>query len=159
VGDAVSEVLTLERLWAYTLQAAWASAKFVLIIAPLVALYEVLKGLPFFARQGKRLEPWAARLHFTPRAIFPLVAGIFLGLLYGAGIIIAAAQERELSRKDIAVLSVFLASCHAIIEDTLLFVVLGASLWWIIGFRFVLAVVATWLVGRLYRTWQEKMAA
>ncbi len=147
----MTEILSAARLWGYVTAAAVSSFKFCLVVIPLVAIYEVLKGIPFLARQGRRVEPWAARLNFSPQAVFPLSAGMFLGLLYGAGIIISETKERALSGRDILVLSLFLAACHAVVEDTLLFVVIGGNGWWILGPRFVVAVAATWLVGRLYR--------
>ncbi len=142
--------LSPEVLWGYITQAARSSVKFCLVIIPLVAVYEVLKGMKFFGRQGKRLEPWAARLHFSPQSIFPLTAGIFLGLLYGAGILINAARERSLTHREILILSLFLAACHAIIEDTMLFVVIGANGWWIIGPRVLIAALVTFAAGYLW---------
>ncbi len=143
--------LTPGVLWGYAVSAAVSTLKLCLVIVPLVAMWEVLKGIPQLTRQGKRLAPVAARLHLSPRSVFPLAAGMFLGLIYGAGILISEARERKLSGREVLILALFLASCHAVIEDTLLFVVLGGNGWWILATRLVVAVVATTLVGNLTR--------
>lgn len=142
--------ITADILIGYVLQAAVSSLKFCLVIVPVVVIYELLKDLPFFSRQGRRLSPLAARLHFSPESIFPLSAGLFLGLVYGAGILISASKERSFSSRDILVLSIFLSTCHAVVEDTLLFVVAGGNGWWILVPRILIAVVATYVAGRIY---------
>jgi len=58
----------------------------------------------------------------SPACGAPLMAGLFLGIAYGAGILIPASQEGKLSRGDIFRLCLFLCTCHAVPEDTLLFV-------------------------------------
>jgi len=58
----------------------------------------------------------------SPSCGAPLMAGLFLGIAYGAGILIPASREGKLSRGDILRLCLFLCTCHAVPEDTLLFV-------------------------------------
>ncbi len=141
----------LPQFFGYVTAAARQCLSFCLVVVVLVAVYEVFKEVSLFRRIGRRMEPLAARFHVSPRSIFPLSAGLFLGLIYGAGIIINAARERELDRRDILVLSLFLAVCHAVIEDTLLFVVIGGSTWWILGPRVVIALAVVWLAGMIVR--------
>lgn len=48
-------------------------------------------------------------------------------------------------------MGLFLATCHAVVEDTLIFVVLGGNGWIMLGVRLLLAVGLTALVARMLR--------
>jgi hypothetical protein len=77
---------------------------------------------------------------------FTLASGLILGITYGAGVLISEARSGHMSRTDIFTIATFLLMCHAIIEDTLLFVMFGANAWVIIAARSFAAVVVTWVV-------------
>jgi len=59
------------------------SAKLILIIVPLVTLFEVLRHLPVFRRAGNVVEPMMRGVGLTRDAAIPLFTGIFLGIAYG----------------------------------------------------------------------------
>ncbi len=127
------------------------SFKLLVIIVPLVTLFEVLRYLPVFRRAGKALDPLMRGMGLTRDAAVPLFTGIFLGIAYGAGIIIRVAQEKRLPRRELFLMGLFLATCHAVIEDTLIFVVIGGDAWVMLGVRMVVAVLITALLARLWR--------
>ncbi|MEO0076400.1 MAG: nucleoside recognition domain-containing protein [candidate division WOR-3 bacterium] len=79
----------------------------------------------------------------------PLLAGIILGIIYGAGVIDDMIRQENIDKKQVLLVSVFLAMCHAIFEDTGLFLMLGANLFWITIPRIILAVVVTFIINRL----------
>ena len=103
------------------------SLRIALILVPALILYEVLAPLPLFERWGRALGPWLSRLGMSPPCTAPLVAGFFLGIIYGAGIIIPIAEEKKIGPEELHSLGLFLCTCHAIIEDTLLFALVGAA--------------------------------
>ncbi len=127
------------------------SGKLLLIVVPLVTLFEVLRYLPVFRRAGKAVDPLMRGMGLTRDAAVPLFTGIFLGIAYGAGIIIRVSQEKSLPRRQLFLMGLFLATCHAVVEDTLIFVVLGANGWIMLGIRILLAIVLTTLLARLWR--------
>jgi len=53
--------------------------------------------------------------------------GIIFGIAYGAGVLIEEARSGRLSWKDIFLINVFLSVCHAVVEDTALFMAVGAN--------------------------------
>ncbi|KMY68797.1 hypothetical protein AAU61_04150 [Desulfocarbo indianensis] len=119
------------------------------IVLPLMIAYEVAKAYGLFARPWKGVGPALARLGLGPGAMVPLLAGIFLGLLYGAGILLAMSREDNLSHRERLALAVFLVTCHAVVEDTAIFMLLGGSAFWMLAPRLVLAVALTaWLARR-----------
>ncbi|AMV71945.1 nucleoside recognition domain-containing protein [Desulfuromonas carbonis] len=127
------------------------SLKLVLIIVPLVTIFEVLRYLPVFRRAGGAVDPLMRGMGLTRDAAIPLFTGIFLGIAYGAGIIIRVAQEKRLPRRELFLMGLFLATCHAVVEDTLVFVVIGGNGWIMLGVRLLIAIGLTALLARLWR--------
>ena len=84
----------------------------------------------------------------SQESAFPLLIGLTFGLSYGAGVIIQSSKEGNLSKKDLVLLIVFLASCHAIFEDTLIFVAVGANGWILFAARLFAAILVTYLISR-----------
>jgi len=125
--------------------------KLVMIIVPLVTLFEVLRYHPFFRRAGRAVDPLMRGMGLSREAAVPLFTGIFLGIAYGAGIIIRVAQEKQLPRRELFLMGLFLATCHAVVEDTLIFVVIGGDGVIMLGVRICLAVLLTALLARLWR--------
>ncbi|CAO0822857.1 hypothetical protein DFAR_3340017 [Desulfarculales bacterium] len=74
------------------------------------------------------------------------MAGLFLGLLYSVGILLSLSEEQDLPQGERLALAVFLVTCHAVVEDTALFVLLGGSALAMLGPWVLLAVGLTaWL--------------
>ena len=124
------------------------SLKIALLLVPGLVLYEILAPLPIFARWGRAIAPGLGRLGMSPPCIVPLAAGFFLGITYGAGIIIPFAEEKTIGPEETHALFLFLCTCHAVIEDTVLFSLIGARGPWevagraaaLAGIRFALAI-------------------
>jgi hypothetical protein len=100
---------------------------------------------------GSRAEPVMRCLGLGRSAILPLFTGIFLGIAYGAGIIIRSAAEGQMSRRELFLTGLFLATCHAVIEDVLIFVVLGGDALIMLGLRLALAILLTSLLAKFWR--------
>lgn len=127
------------------------AGKLLLIIVPLVTVFEVLRHLTIFQRVGRAVDPLMRGMGLTRDAAVPLFTGIFLGIAYGAGIIIRVAREKGLPSRQLFLMGLFLATCHAVVEDTLIFVVLGGSGWIMLGVRLLLAIGLTALMARMLR--------
>ncbi len=120
-----------------------------LVVAPLMLGYEMAKAYGVFERPWPGVAPVLRRLGLSPGALVPLLAGFFLGLLYGAGILVSVSREQALPARECLALAVFLATCHAVVEDTAIFMLLGGSAFWILGPRLLLAVgITAWLARR-----------
>jgi len=72
-----------------------------------------------------------------------------LGITYGAGVLISEAKSGEMSKDEIFVIGTFLLICHAIIEDTLLFMMSGADGLIIVLTRSLSAIVVAWFAWRV----------
>lgn len=119
------------------------------IIIPLMVVMELLKAFNILNIISKKLEPISKFFGMSNKAIFPLMIGLFFGLSYGAGVIIESAEEGNLEKKDLYILMIFLIACHAVVEDTLLFVVVGANLWLLLGIRLGVAIIISLIASKL----------
>ncbi len=114
--------------------------KIILLITVLIVLMDFIKSRSFVRNSAKNVSKG-----------FTITVGIILGITYGAGILIKEKQSGALSREEIFYIGTFLMICHAIIEDTLLFVIFGADLTMVIAIRTVAAVMIAWLFAMLFR--------
>lgn len=149
----------METFAASLLGACQLGLKLLLIIVPLVTIFEVLRHMPVFRHLGRTCDPLMAGMGLSRDAAVPLFTGIFLGIAYGAGIIIRVAQEKRLPKREVFLMGLFLATCHAVVEDTMLFVVIGGNGWIMLGVRLVVAILLTAALARIWqRSSSEKSA-
>jgi hypothetical protein len=114
------------------------SAKLFYIILPFTISYKFLKHKQSIIGK-KRL----AFLGIARNGFVPLVTRVIVGLTYGPGVIIQPIRTSSINKKECFLVLLFLSMCIAIIEDTLVFVVIGANGFALIVFRFFLAIVLT----------------
>ena len=117
------------------------------IIIPLMIVLALLTDSRLLDRGVVFIQPVMQRLNLSSRVAFPLLAGFFLGIVFGSGVIISFANDGTLTKRDLILVLVFLGICHSIVEDTLIFAALGANWWVLISCRFVLATFAAFAVS------------
>ncbi len=115
----------------------------VLILLPIMIGIEYIRHYQLLEKISSSFA-WLTRLlKLSPHASLPLMIGLFIGLFYGAAVIIEYAREGLLSKRDLFLLGVFLAINHSIIEDNLLLAALGANLGVLLLVRFLVAFAIT----------------
>jgi hypothetical protein len=80
--------------------------------------------------------------------------GMCMGIIYGSGLIIKAAHDGTLDRRDIFGSVTLMGLAHAVIEDTLLVMMFGASWIIVLPLRVVLAVFICAVAMRLRDRWK-----
>lgn len=119
-----------------------------LIVFPLMVAMELAKNYKLLDRVTGFLRPLTNFFGMSKESSFPLLVGLVFGLAYGAGVIVQSSEEGNLSKKDLILLVVFLANCHALVEDTFLFVAIGANGYILFTIRALVAVLTTWLLSK-----------
>ncbi|MCF6465706.1 nucleoside recognition domain-containing protein [Clostridium sp. Cult2] len=119
------------------------------IIIPLMIIMEILKDSNVLETISKRLKPISRFFDISNETVFPMMIGLIFGLVYGAGVIIESTDGKELRKKDLYVLIIFLVSCHAIFEDTLIFVTVGANLWMLFITRLIVATITAYFASKI----------
>ena len=97
------------------------------IIIPLMVFLALLTDSRLLDRGVGFIQPVFQRLNLSSRVAFPFLAGLFLGIVFGSGVIISFANDGTLTKRDLILVLVFLGICHSIIEDTLIFATLGPT--------------------------------
>jgi len=126
------------------------------IVIPIMIVIQLLKDLNFLPMISNTLRPFTNLIGVSEKTGVTLLAGIFFGIAYGAGVIIQTAKEEQLSKKDIYLVSIFLVSCHAVVEDTLIFVPLGINVIPLLIIRIVLALIITVLTASFWRKVEKR---
>jgi hypothetical protein len=121
------------------------------IIIPLMVGLALLKDSRLLDRAARFIQPVMQRLNLSHQAAYPLLAGLFLGIIFGSGVIISFGRDGSLTKRDLMLVLVFLGVCHSIIEDSVVFIALGANWWVLLGARFFLAALSAFAVSLLLR--------
>jgi hypothetical protein len=84
----------------------------------------------------------------SANALGAWLVGFFIGIAYGAGILFQMNKNHKLTHKDISLLTISMCIVHALVEDTIFYVVVGANAWWILGTRLLALIIILRLVSR-----------
>ncbi|PLR99114.1 nucleoside recognition domain-containing protein [Bacillus sp. T33-2] len=121
-----------------------------IIVIPLMVGIQILKDLKWLDIFSQWLAPATRALGMKENTSMTLAAGLLFGLAMGAGVLIQAVQEDGVSRKDVTIAFVFLVACHAVIEDTLIFVPLGIPVVPLLLIRLGVAILLTVIVAFIW---------
>jgi ABC-type multidrug transport system permease subunit len=121
--------------------------KMFLIVVPIMVAMELFEGSrPYTAL----VHGWArlvGRLGLTENTAAPTLIGLLFGLAYAGGVIVRDTRRQRITRRQVLLMSVFLSMVHAIFEDSLVWIAVGASAVWVVGFRVLWAIAVTAVVG------------
>src|SRR5690606_23362178 len=120
-------------------------------VIPLMIVVQFLKDRNYLQKFSEKLAPFTKVIGVQLNASMTLVAGLVIGLAYGAGVMIQAVQEDGVSKKDATLAFIFLIACHAVVEDTLIFVPLGIPILPLLIIRLVTAFVLTIGVAYMWK--------
>lgn len=131
--------------------AALGIVQLAMIVMPLMIVIQVLKDLQWLQVFSRWMAPVTRALGMKENTSTTLAAGLIFGLAYGAGVMIQAVKEDGVSKKDVTIAFIFLAACHAVVEDTLIFLPLGIPVLPLLLIRLVLAIVLTAIVVKIWK--------
>ena len=114
------------------------------VITSLNVLYGALVARNLVEKLSKKMTPLLAFFGLPKSTGFLWIIGYIIGLSYGGALLMEQMRDGTVSRADAKTLNYHLSMSHAVIEDSLLFVVLGVSIWWIMGVRLAAAWVVVW---------------
>nr|WP_239533991.1 nucleoside recognition domain-containing protein [Thalassobacillus pellis] len=127
-----------------------------LIVIPLMIFMQYLREKGWLNIFSSWVAPFTKFLGMERNTSMTLAAGLTIGLAYGAGLMIQAVKEDGVSKKDMYLAMIFLVSCHAVIEDTLIFIPLGIPVLPLLAFRLVTAILLTAAVGFIWNRLQQE---
>ncbi|KQL33306.1 nucleoside recognition domain-containing protein [Psychrobacillus sp. FJAT-21963] len=133
-----------------------------IIVIPLMVIIQFLKEKGYLQKFSEVIGPFTKIIGLKPNASLTLVIGLVMGLAIGAGVMIQAVKEDGVSKKDATIAFIFLVACHAVIEDTLIFIPLGIPILPLFLIRimtaFVLTIIVAYLWNKAEQTKQKEVA-
>lgn len=114
-----------------------------IIIFILLTLMKILKKIGIIDWINNKFSPVMSFLGIDPGLSLTCIVGLTMGVSYGSGLIIKETREGDYSKRDLFLVAVFISLCHALIEDTLLMVSLGAKMIGIFWGRIFFAAIFT----------------
>ena len=122
-----------------------------LIVFPVMVMIQVLKDLGALERFAAWMRPLMRPFGVAPHGAVTMAGGLIFGLAFGAGVILEQVREQEFTKREITLMVLFLCACHAVIEDTLIFIPLGINVLPLLLIRLLVAITLTLLIARLWR--------
>lgn len=133
----LNQVSTTWSSWA--IGEFWNLVQIFIIVCVVMAFNRALTYLRISYYLGKMLSPILRLLGISPEATNVVIVGLFMGILYGSGVIIKNTREGTISHADSFATMSLMGIAHALIEDTLLLMLIGGSIWGLLVFRVIVA--------------------
>jgi hypothetical protein len=132
------------------------SLQLALIVIPLMVMIQYMKDWHWLETFSRWMMPITKSLGMEKNTSTTLAAGLLFGLAYGAGVMIQAVKEDGVAKKDLYLAFIFLVSCHAVIEDTLIFIPLGIPVWPLLLIRLIIAIILTVVIAAVWRKYEKR---
>ena len=113
------------------------------ILVVLFWTLEILKVAGVLDWLMKALAPVLRLAGIRGEAGYLTAVGLFLGISYGAGLLIREARSGAISPRQIFLSCVFMGFAHSVIEDTIIVIALGADVFGVLAGRLAFAIAAT----------------
>lgn len=115
--------------------------KMIYIMVPIFISIECLKDMGFMEVIAIKFKGVARLFGLPGEAAIGVIVGLMAGLVTGSGVITQLTEEVKMSKIQINTLFILIGICHSIIEETVLFVAIGANVAYILLSRVLMALV------------------
>lgn len=148
-----------DGLWAWAQTMALSLVATFAILVALLVLLDVLERSGITRRITALLTPLLRFSGLDARAAPVTTVGVLLGLTYGGALIIEESDKQQFPARTRFLALSWLCLSHALIEDTLLLLALGASLWIVLVGRVAVTLVLIAVLARLLDGGEPRVAA
>lgn len=124
-------------------------ATMLMVLAALVLALKALRALGLMAWLQRILAPALRLVGIRGEAVELTATGLLLGVSYGGGLLIRAAQSGRIPPRQILLSCVFMGFAHSVIEDTVIVVALGADAVAVLPGRIAFAFLATAVIAAI----------
>lgn len=143
--------------WADFFLGLWETMIWMLVILVVLSWgLEILKVTGLLDVMMRALSPVLRLAGIRGEAGHLTAVGLFLGISYGAGLLIREAQSGAISPRQIFLSCVLMGFAHSVIEDTLVMISLGADVYGILVGRLVFALAATAAIAAVLRCLSDR---
>ena len=117
---------------------------------------EALRATRLLNLMMKAMSPFLRLVGIQGDAVYLTAIGLFLGISYGAGLLIREAHSGKIPPRQVFLSCVFMGFAHSLIEDTLLVMALGANVLGVLVGRVLFAIAATAVIALALRTTSDR---
>ena len=114
------------------------------IILAIMILQEFLRSAGWFDYIIRFFRPLIRIMGLSERTTMMWLVANTFGLFYGGAVIVEEARKGILTREEMEHLHISIGINHAVIEDPLLFSLLGLNYFWLLLPRLIMAIVVVW---------------
>ena len=129
------------------------------VVVAVVLLVRVLQVTRAERLLIRALAPLMRRMGVGDQAASVTMIGMTLGISYGGGLLIEAARDGRIGRRDMLCALAFLSLCHSVVEDTLAMMLIGGHLSGILFGRVVFAFAFMLVFSRVAHGLSERKLA
>lgn len=147
-GEEISGWLSI--MWNAVEQATLGIIQLAIIVIPLMIGIQWLKEKQWLAVFSRWMSPFTRMLGMKENTSTTLAAGILFGISFGAGVMLQAVKEDGVAKRDLYLAFIFLVTCHAVVEDTLIFIPLGIPVWPLLLIRLTVAILMTIVTASIW---------
>ena len=119
--------------------------KILVLVNLLLILQKILEEFGIIKWLERPLKPLMVFFGLPKRTSFSWIVANTLGLAYGSAVMINQVKENKMDKKQADLLNHHISISHSQLEDPLLFLTLGYSLFWLMIPRVIVALIAVWL--------------
>lgn len=129
--------------WVFSISAT--TIKIIILVNLLLILQKMLEEFGLIKYLERPLSPLLKLMGLPEKTTLSWIVANLIGLAYGSAIMISLVEEGKLNKDDADLLNHHIAISHSQLEDPLLFLTLGYTIYWLMWPRLLLAIVSVWL--------------
>lgn len=114
------------------------------LILSLNVLQQILKTFDLVKYLTIPLRPLMKIFGLSKDSSFLWIILNTLGLAYGGAVLISSVKEKDVTAREASLLGTHASITHSVLEDTLLCMAIGVTMFWLVIPRFIICIVAVW---------------
>jgi hypothetical protein len=140
---------SLQVMREWLVRTLYLTLKLTCIVVALNILQRILDEFGVMTVLARKISPLMRAMGLPANTTFLWIVAYIVGLAYGAAILIEHRKENKITAREADLLNHHIAISHSLLEDTSLFLAIGAGLGWITLPRIVLAIIVVWVLRRV----------
>ncbi len=121
-----------------------------MIIWVVMLLHSIMTKLHITDILENTLSPFLRLLGMSKAAASTIIVGFCAGIIYGSGLIIKASKDGSMTKKDLFCAISLMGLAHALVEDTILMLLVGSSAWVALGIRLFITILFGLIINYFY---------
>lgn len=117
----------------------------------LTIILDLLKKFGLVHKLGEILSPYFKLMGLSKNCGPITLVGMTLGLVYGGALLLKEVENGELDENDVLLSITSMNMFHSIIEDTIIVIMMGSILFWVLPVRFIYTVIIMNVISQLLK--------